>query len=276
MMPNATSSVYTVSRFRNGSTENTDDILAEETPVALVYNGIAHVVMMATPADVTELALGFSLSEGILTHVGELYDIETKAGCNGIEVHLEIASARFQVLKERRRNMSGRTGCGLCGVESLEAVRPDLPDVARGDVIQAQEIQAALQTFDRYQTLREQTGAVHGAAWVEEGVVIKLFEDVGRHNALDKLLGWGAKNNIDWQRGWVLVSSRASYEMVAKAAVMGVGCLAAVSAPTAFAVRLAEQAGMTLIGFAREHQYTVYTHPDYIRATSAGEAEQAV
>ncbi|UOO86223.1 formate dehydrogenase accessory sulfurtransferase FdhD [Neisseria arctica] len=275
-MLNAISSIYIVSRFRNGSTENTDDLLAEETPVALVYNGIAHVVLMATPADITELALGFSLSEGILSHVGELYDVETKNGCNGIEVHLEIASARFLLLKERRRNMNGRTGCGLCGVESLEAVRPDLPEVARGHIVQAQDIQAALQTFDKYQTLRAQTGAVHGAAWVEEGLVVKLFEDVGRHNALDKLLGWGAKNNIDWQRGWVLVSSRASYEMVAKAAAMGVGLLVAVSAPTAFAVRLAEQAGMTLIGFAREHQYTVYTHPDYIQTACSGETKQAV
>ena len=262
-LPN-THSTHPISRMNNQAVVCTDDILAEETPVALVYNGIAHVVLMATPADLAELALGFSLSEGILTHAGELYDIEVKPGCNGIEVHLEVASARFQALKERRRNMSGRTGCGLCGIDSLASILPELPQVARGGKIRADDIQAALSGLQQQQILRNQTGSVHGAAWVEGGKITRLFEDVGRHNALDKLLGFGAKQGINWQQGFVLISSRASYEMVAKASMLGIGCIVAVSAPTALAVRLAEQAGITLVGFARPQQFTVYTQTSFI------------
>ncbi|MDO5640191.1 MAG: formate dehydrogenase accessory sulfurtransferase FdhD [Neisseria sp.] len=266
--------IHPVCRLENGETRATDDVLAEESPVALVYNGIAHVVLMATPADLAELALGFSLSEGILGHPGELYDIETKSGCNGIEVHLDIASARFQALKARRRSMSGRSGCGLCGIDSLASVRQALPPVARSGVISGNDIQTALSHLHAHQTLRNQTGSVHGAAWVENGQIVRLFEDIGRHNALDKLLGFGARQGLDWQQGFALISSRASYEMVAKAAMLGVGCLVAVSAPTALAVRLAEEAGITLVGFARPQQFTIYTQADYIDMTPR--IEQAV
>lgn len=254
----------TVYRTDSNGLQEDHDVLAEETAIALVYNGITHVVLMAPPQDLEALALGFSLSEGILHKPSECYDIEVHEACNGIEVHLDIASARFQALKERRRNMTGRTGCGLCGVDSLTAVQPELSPVIRSHAVTINDIQTALAEFDQYQPLRQQVGSVHGVAWVENGHIQSAFEDVGRHNALDKLLGHGIRAHYDWQRGFALISSRASYEMVAKAAALGIGCLVAVSAPTALAVRLAEQAGITLIGFARQHRFTVYTHPQYL------------
>lgn len=254
----------TVYRTDSNGLREEHDVLAEETAIALVYNGITHVVLMATPKDLEALALGFSLSEGILHKPSECYDIEINEACNGIEVHLDIASSRFQALKERRRNMTGRTGCGLCGVDSLTAVQPELSPVTRSHAVTINEVQTALTEFDQHQPLRQQVGSVHGVAWVENGHIQSVFEDVGRHNALDKLLGHGTREHYDWQCGFVLISSRASYEMVAKAAALGIGCLVAVSAPTALAVRLAEKAGITLIGFARKHQFTVYTHPQYL------------
>ena len=259
-----THSTYPISCLKSGTVAHVDDILAEEVPVALVYNGIAHVVLMATPADLPELALGFSLSEGILQQARQAYDIEVQPGCNGIEVHLDIASERFQALKARRRNMSGRSGCGLCGIDSLAAVPTDVPPVLRSGAIRAADIQAAVADLHRHQPLRSRTGAVHGAAWVCGGKIVRLFEDVGRHNALDKLLGHGAQAGMDWQQGFVLISSRASYEMVAKAAMLGIGCVEAVSAPTALAARLAEQAGITLVGFARPGQCSIYSQPQWV------------
>ena len=256
---------FKINRVKEGVKSSTTDVLAEEVPVALVYNGISHIVLMTTPADLAELVLGFSLSEGILQQPSELYDLEIQEVCNGIEVRMEIASSRFQALKERRRNMGGRTGCGLCGIDSLNAVKPVLPFVSRNNnSVKESEIQSALTHFQQYQNLRNLTGSVHGAAWIEQGRVMAAFEDVGRHNALDKLLGWGIQQKVDWRDGFALISSRASYEMVAKAATLGIGCLVAVSAPTAMAVRLAEEAGITLIGFAKLRQFSIYTHPQYI------------
>ena len=243
-------------RINGGGIREADDMLAEEAPVALVYNGIAHVVLMATPADLPELALGFSLSEGILQQAREAYDIEVQQGCNGIEVHLEIASERFQALKARRRSMSGRSGCGLCGIDSLAAVQTALPKVMRGSVIQAADIQTALADLHKHQHLRSQTGAAHGAAWVEQGIIRHAFEDIGRHNALDKLIGIRARQG--WSDGFVIVTSRASYEMVHKVAEVGVELLAAISAPTALAVDLAHSAGLTLAGFVRGERAVVY------------------
>lgn len=241
------------------------DFLAEEQAIALVYNGISHVVLMATPQNLAELALGFSLSEGILHTPQQLYDIEVQTSCEGWSVHLEIASSRFAALKERRRHMSGRTGCGLCGIDSLAAMMPTLPIVSHRQPIQATHIANALAEFHHRQPLRQQTGSLHGAAWVEAGNIVAVFEDVGRHNALDKLLGYLAQQNIDKTAGWILVSSRASYEMVAKAAQLGIGCLVAVSAATALAVRVAEQTNLTLIGFAHPQRQTIYTHSHYIQ-----------
>ena len=258
-----------ITRNIGGSLKTDTDTLAEETPAALVYNGISHAVMMATPQHLAELALGFSLSEGILQHPRQLYACETVETEQGIEIRMEIAAERFAALKERRRSLNGRTGCGLCGVDSLAAAAPCIRPVARHGSITLADIAASLADFDRWQPLRAETGSLHAAAWVEQGKIQAAFEDVGRHNALDKLLGHLARKNTDFKAGWVLVSSRASYEMVAKAAALGIGCLVAVSAATALAVRIAEQAGITLIGFARMQKCTVYSHPQYLASEEA-------
>ncbi len=238
------------------------DEVIEEVPVALVFNGISHAVLLATPTDLEDLALGFSLSEGILAERGELYDMESLAGPQGIELHLEVASSRFAALKERRRNLAGRTGCGLCGVESLDALARPLAPVPPHAALGVAAVATALAELPGWQGLRQLTGAVHAAAWVDaDGHIRALREDVGRHNALDKLLGHLARTGADTRSGFVLVSSRASYEMVQKVAIRGIGCLVAVSAPTALAVKLATNAGLTLAGFARGERLVVYSHP---------------
>jgi FdhD protein len=256
-------------RLKDGVTTPAEDCLINETPVSLVYNGISHVVLMATAQDLAELALGFSLTEGILDDASQLYDIEVSEACNGVVVNMEIATQQFQQLKGRRRNMSGRTGCGLCGIESLDAVKPSITTLTQRNNVDAAHITSALQAFSELQPLRQQTGSVHGAAWVNsDGEIVKLFEDAGRHNALDKLIGFGEKSAWNWSDGFVLVSSRASYEMVVKSAVVGIGCLVAVSAPTAFAVALANEANMTLVGFAKPHQQVIYAGQQFITVKS--------
>lgn len=239
-----------------------DDVV-EEVPVALVFNGISHAVMLASPADLEDFGLGFSLSEGILTDPSELYDVECIAGARGIEIRMKIASSRFMALKARRRSLAGRSGCGLCGVDSLEAVARPLPVAPQVPALQSEAVARALDALPRHQPLRETTGAVHAAAWADaDGHILALREDVGRHNALDKLVGHLARRPGGPGRGFALVSSRASYEMVAKVAALGIAHLVAVSAPTALAVRLAEQSGITLAGFARGNRMVVYSHPD--------------
>lgn len=246
-----------------------DDVV-EEVPVALVFNGISHAVMLASPADLEDFALGFSLSEGILATPSELYDVECLAGARGIEVRLEIASSRFAALKARRRSLAGRSGCGLCGVDSLDAVARPLPVVPPAPALSPGAIASALGKLPGHQRLRETTGAVHAAAWVAaDGQILALREDVGRHNALDKLLGHLARLPGGPGHGFVIVSSRASYEMVAKVAALGIAHLVAVSAPTALAVRLAEQSGITLAGFARGRRLVVYSHRGGILAPAA-------
>jgi len=266
--PFAVSSGATVMRIVQGGSELCQDILAEEVPVALVYNGISHAVMLSSPDRLEDLGLGFSLSEGILQSPSELYDIEVVAACQGVEVRMEVSSRRFAALKDRRRTLAGRTGCGLCGVESLEAVnRVEGAVVARGAPLPASAVARALPLMQDAQTLHRMTGAVHGVAWVSpEGELLALREDVGRHNALDKLIGHLARQGVDPMSGFALTTSRASYEMVQKSAAFGIGMLVAVSAPTALAVRLAQECGITLAGFARGNRVVVYSHPDYLTA----------
>ncbi|WP_249977473.1 formate dehydrogenase accessory sulfurtransferase FdhD [Vreelandella olivaria] len=234
------------------------DDVAAEVPVALVYNGISHVVMMATPANLAELALGFSLSEGILAHPHECYDWEVVQTPEGLAVHLSISSQRMAALKTQRRNHTGRTGCGLCGTEALEqAVRP-IPHVIAPQIAGA-AIQRALAQLPEHQPLQAATGATHCAAWCDaHGEIIMVREDVGRHNALDKLIGTLAHNKMGTTEGFVLISSRASYEMVHKCASAGIGALVAVSAATALAIQQARDAGLLLVGFARPGRYVVY------------------
>ncbi|VCU71834.1 formate dehydrogenase accessory protein [Pigmentiphaga humi] len=250
-----------VRRWQDGAEDARIDEVAEEVPVALEYNGISHAVMLASPCDLEDFALGFSLSEGILSRPGELYDCEIVQADEGIRVQLEIASERFVRLKDRRRNLTGRTGCGLCGTESLQQAVRHPPPVRGHAVFDAATLHRGLHAMQDLQQLQQRCGATHAAAWMQaDGSVDLVREDVGRHNALDKLLGALASAGADFAGGAVLVTSRASYEMVQKTATLGIGMLAAVSAPTALAIRLAEETGVTLAGFVRPHSHVVYTH----------------
>ena len=241
------------------------DNLAEETPVALEFNGISHATMLATPADLEDFAVGFSLSEGIIDSVADVRGIDVLPQCDGIVVQLEISSACEARLKSRRRAMAGRTGCGLCGVETLpEVLRPEAP-VPTGAPVPVGAVLRAMRDMRARQALHDLTGATHAAGWAgADGAVALVREDVGRHNALDKLVGALARQGLSAAHGVVLVSSRASFEMVQKTAAAGVGILAAVSAPTALAVRLADSAGIALLGFLRNDDATLYSHPERI------------
>ena len=241
------------------------DTVPEEVPVALAYNGIAHAVMLASPADLEDFGLGFSLGEGILAGAKELYDLELETGAAGVTIQMRIAEARFAALKSRRRALAGRTGCGLCGVESLAQVARPLPPLAAGLTITTTALRQALAHLQAHQPLHASTGGVHAAAWADRaGKVLALREDVGRHNALDKLIGALARAGIDPGAGFALVTSRASFEMAQKAVAAGIPILAAVSAPTGYAIRLASEAGLCLAGFVREHRHVVYSHPQRI------------
>ena len=244
--------------WRNGQWDSASDVVIEEAPVALVYNGISHVVMMATPVDLEDFALGFSLSEGILTRAEECLDIDIIQGSNGIELSLTILSESFTRLKTQRRNLTGRTGCGLCGAESLDQVVPDLAPVTTPVNLSNEAIDRAIVQLPQQQQLQQQTGAAHAAAWCDlEGNVILVREDVGRHIALDKLLGARCRLGIDTP-GFSLVTSRASYEMVMKIARFNLSVLVAVSAPTSLAIETAAKLGITLVGFAKEGRHLAY------------------
>ncbi|MFS2205687.1 formate dehydrogenase accessory sulfurtransferase FdhD [Variovorax sp. Varisp36] len=257
---------------RGGEAYAVQDWVAEEVPVALEFNGISHAVMLATPLDLEDFALGFSLSEGILDHAHELYAVETGESELGITVRLQVASVAFARLKQRRRTIAGRTGCGLCGTESLAHVSRELPLLADpAGPLERQAIARAMLQVQSLQTLQQATGAVHAAAWCSaDGEVQWLREDVGRHNALDKLIGALANNDVDASGGFIAVTSRASFEMVQKTAMAGVPLLAAVSAPTSFAVATAERARLTLVGFARKDDLAVYSHPGRLAAAGYG------
>ena len=262
----AVSSSFTANDWRQGTSVSVDDQLIEEVAVALVYNGISHVVMMTTPDHLEDFALGFSLTEGIIENPKQLYELDTRVLDDGIEVAMTISNQRFALLKAARRNMTGRTGCGLCGAESLEQAIRQPAAVTALQTFSHCAIETAVAQLESQQPLQAITGAVHGAALcASDGTIELLREDVGRHNALDKLYGAICKRpDPATAEHFVLISSRASYELVLKAAVMGVGMLVAVSAPTSLAVRLAEQVNITLVGFARSGRHMVYTHPQRI------------
>jgi len=244
------------------------DQLAEETPIALEFNGISHATMLATPADLDDFALGFSLTEGIVASAHDIRGIELREECDGVVVEVEISSACAARLKERRRAMSGRTGCGLCGVETLPEVVRDVAPVARAPALPLATALAAMQALRERQPLHAATGATHAAAWADaDGQLRYVREDVGRHNALDKLVGALARADIDAAQragSLIVVSSRASFEMVQKTAAAGVGMLAAVSAPTALAQRLSQRLGVGLMGFMRGNDATIYACPERI------------
>ncbi|MGE9548050.1 formate dehydrogenase accessory sulfurtransferase FdhD [Snodgrassella sp. CS2] len=249
---------------QDGKCSSICDDISAEIPVALVYNGISHVVLMATPDNIAELALGFSFSEGIIENKEQIYAIEISEQQHGLVADIELASAAFARLKNRRRQMSGRSGCGLCGLDSLAAVQPAITPIMRSVNLEFSKIGAALTDFNHHQRLRAQTGSVHGVAWADgDGTIVTAREDIGRHNALDKLIGWGLQAKVDWKQGFVVLSSRASFEMVMKSAITGIGCIVAVSAPTTYAIDLAHKANITLVGFARHHRQVIYTHPQF-------------
>lgn len=245
---------------RDDLTQAQPDWLAEEVPVALVYNGISHVVMMASPKDLELFALGFSLSEGIIESSQEIYGMDVVKGCNGIEVQIELSSRRFMGLKERRRAMTGRTGCGVCGVEQLNEIGRPVAPLPFTQTFPLSLLDDALRQLNDFQPVGQLTGCTHAAAWINgDGAVPGGHEDIGRHVALDKLLGRRAREG--WREGAAMVSSRASYEMVQKSAMCGVEILFAVSAATTLAVDVAERCNLTLVGFAKPGRATIYTHP---------------
>jgi formate dehydrogenase accessory protein FdhD len=257
-------------RWTEGLLEDRMDAVAEETPVALIYNDQPHVVMMASPQDLQDFAVGFSLSEGLIQHAQDIRALERIDHPEGIAIHIRCAPDTIKDLSERRRNLTGRTGCGLCGAETLsQAMRAPRP-VGQGMTLHPRALQTALERLTSAQPLNSLTGAVHAAAWCDpEGSIISLREDVGRHNALDKLIGARAQAGESFEEGFLLLTSRASYELVLKASMLNIAMLVAVSAPTGLAIRIAEEAGMTLAAFLRNGRHTVYTRPDRLHPISS-------
>ena len=260
------SSQVAVERWSNGVLATTTDLVAEEVPVALVYHDVPHVVMLATPADLEDYGVGFTLSEGLVARMDEIRGVEVTRGAGAADVRMSVAWERFTQLLQRRRNLAGRTGCGLCGAETAEDAIRECAPVPDGVTISAAQLHAAIEELATRQPINARTGSVHAAAWVtpQQGIRV-VREDVGRHNALDKTIGALARSNADFSAGYMLITSRASYEMVQKCATLGISLLVALSAPTAFAVRLAQETGLTLVAFARRDRHVVYANPHRLK-----------
>lgn len=244
--------------------------VAAETAVALIYNDTPHAVMMASPADLEAFGIGFTITEGIVATRDEIRSVRSRAVAEGIELHIEIDAARHRELGRRQRVLTGRVGCGVCGQQTLaQAVRRPAP-VPQTVRVEARAIQAALVELPAWQAINRETGALHAAAWADPtGKILAVREDVGRHNAFDKLIGSLYEARVDFGSGIAVITSRASHEMVQKAAAARIQVLVAVSAPTALAVRLARETGITLIAFARNERYTIYTGSERIIAEVA-------
>ncbi len=249
-------------RVRGDAAQWEDDRLAVEVPVALDVDGETFAVMLVTPCDLQDFALGFCLSEGIVDDATQLRGVQVREQVEGITLDLDLAPEAARRMSDRRRTLEGRSGCGLCGAASLEQV-VRVPARVQGEPrLDRLALRTALEALPRLQPINAACGATHAAAWCDErGGIVVVREDVGRHNALDKLIGALHATGFDAGHGFVLLSSRASYEMVMKAAQVGIAIVAAISAPTALAVALAEQAGVTLVGFARGNDCAIYSHP---------------
>jgi FdhD protein len=264
--------------WRDGRVDAGTRKIAEETPLALTYNGGTYAVMMGTPRDLRDFAIGFSLTEGIVESAEEIESVDVVALDDGIELRMWLASEKAARISERRRHIAGPTGCGICGIDSIaEAVKPAAV-VPHGRSFAAAEIMKAMAAIAPLQEINIETRAVHAAAfWTPAHGVLALREDVGRHNALDKLSGAIAQQRIPASDGIVLLTSRVSVEMVQKAAAMGAPVMVAVSAPTALAVRMADSAGITLCAIARSDGFEIFTHPERIALDAfASEADRVV
>ena len=254
-------------RLTAAGAETRDEVVAEEVAVALVYNGVSHAVMMATPCDIEDFARGFTLTEHLVERPSEIFEIDFEPVGRGIEVQLRIAGQRMAALQERRRSLAGRTGCDLCGVDSLDAAMRPVPATRATARVSRAAITRAMAALPGEQRINRYNGATHAAGWATaDGTLVAVREDVGRHNALDKLAGALAKLDRQDDGGFVVVTSRCSYEMVQKAAAIDAAAIAAVSAPTSLAIETAEQAGLALVAFVRDNRLTVYAHSERIQA----------
>jgi len=275
-MTDAAVPVHSAKVTAQGINEHARTIPAE-VPVAFVYDGTTHAVMMASPTDLEDFAVGFSLAEGIIGAPEDMQSLDIVEQDKGIELRAWLVPDRGRKLAQRRRNLAGPTGCGLCGVESLEAAVPSCPHVAADATVAAEDIAAAQAALERAQVLNRHTRAVHGAGfWTKAKGLVAIAEDVGRHNALDKLLGRLRRNGVPTDGGIVLLTSRVSVEMVQKAAVAGAPIIVAMSAHTALALQTANQAGITLVAVARADGFEVFTHPHRIADVSVAKRKNAV
>ncbi|MDR3496191.1 MAG: formate dehydrogenase accessory sulfurtransferase FdhD [Ancalomicrobiaceae bacterium] len=265
------SRVFAARRFTGPGSIERDEPIAVETPVAMLFNGQSFAVMLATPLDLEDFARGFALTEGVVETASEIGAIDLHREERGIEVRVEIPEARALALRARQRSLAGRSGCGICGVDRFsEAMRP-VAAVKSTTRFAAAALGRTVADLPRHQVLNASVGAVHAAAFADlSGEISIVREDIGRHNALDKLIGALTSTGLEPQHGFVMVSSRCSYELVHKTAAAGIGLIAAVSAPTSLAVELAQKAGIGLVGFAREGRFTVYASPWRIGEDGAG------
>lgn len=258
-------------RVSQDHTDETARVIPEETPVALVYDGATHAVMMATPADLDDFAIGFSLTEGVIRQTADLRELDIQEHDNGVELRMWLGSGLGAAqASKRRRAIAGPTGCGLCGVESLEAAVTEPLRVGDGPEFTPADIRSALASLEPAQILNLETRAVHGAGfWTKSRGLVALREDVGRHNALDKLVGAVHRLGVDAASGIVVLTSRVSVEMVQKAAVLGAPVIVAVSAPTSLAIRTAQAANITLVAVARRDAFEIFTGGERISAHDA-------
>jgi FdhD protein len=241
--------------------------IAEEVPVAFVYNAESFVVVMASPSDLEDLGVGFSVTEGIVDRAGDIERVDVVRHSRGVELQMSIPGTAFARLATRRRALDTRTGCGICGIEALDQVLREPPFVESTLTLSHEALWTAAAALDSMQPVNNETRSVHAAAFADgTGKLLVVREDVGRHNALDKVVGAILREQMDAAKGFLVVTSRASYELIQKTAIAGVSVLAAVSRPTSLAIRLADQAGITLVGLLRGRSANVYTHMERLNA----------